>query len=133
MFFDTCFWVDLLRERNREERGPATRMLASLGETQILISVFVLCELRAGAESSESPQKELTRMSRLVEPHPVIYPDAAFAVLYGELSAALLKNGTPIPVMDLLIGVTAKRFAAPVLTRDVAHFRKIPGLVVEEY
>ena len=133
MFFDTCFWVDLLRERNRQERGPATRRLASLGETQILVSVFVLCELRAGAESSENPQRELTRMSRLVESHPVIYPDAAFAVLYGELSAALLKNGTPIPVMDLLVGVTAKRFAAPVLTRDVAHFRKIPGLVVEEY
>jgi predicted nucleic acid-binding protein len=46
---------------------------------------------------------------------------------------SLLRNGTPVPVMDLLIGVTAKRFAAPVLTRDVAHFKKIPGLVVEEY
>ena len=133
MFFDTCFWVDLLRERNRLERGPATRMLASLGETQVLVSVFVLCELRAGAESSENPQRELARISGLVEPHPVIYPDSAFAVLYGEVSAALLKNGTPIPVMDLLIGVTAKRFASPVLTRDLVHFRKIPGLVVEEY
>ena len=51
----------------------------------------------------------------------------------GEVSAALLKNGTPIPVMDLLLGVTAKRFAALVLTRDVTHFRRIPGLVVEEY
>jgi tRNA(fMet)-specific endonuclease VapC len=133
VFLDTCFWVDLLRERRKKERGPAIRMLESLGDTEILISVFVLCELRAGAELSENPRQELTRLSRLVESHPVIYPDSAFAVLYGEVFAVLLKNGTAIPVMDLLVGVTAKRFAMPVLTRDVGHFEKIPGLVVVGY
>jgi tRNA(fMet)-specific endonuclease VapC len=133
VFLDTCVWVDLLRERNRKEHGPATRMLASLGETEVLVSVFVLCELRAGAKVSANPRRELTQVSRLVESHPVIYPDSPFAVLYGEVFAALLKNGTPIPVMDLLVGVTAKRFALPVLTRDVAHFEKIPGLVVVGY
>jgi predicted nucleic acid-binding protein len=104
-----------------------------LGETEVLVSVFVLCELRAGAKVSANPRRELTQVSRLVESHPVIYPDSPFAVLYGEVFAALLKNGTPIPVMDLLVGVTAKRFALPVLTRDVAHFEKIPGPVVVGY
>ena len=108
-------------------------MLKSLGDTEILISVFVLCELRAGAELSGNPRQELTRLSGLVESHLVIYPDSAFAVLYGEVFAILLKNGTPIPVMDLLVGVTAKRFAMPVLTRDVTNFEKIPGLVVVGY
>ncbi len=133
MFLDTSFCVDLLRERNSKERGPAAMKLAALGETEVLISVFVLCELRAGAEMSDNPRRELARISAIVESHPIIYPDSTFAVLYGEVVAALLKNGTPIPVMDLLVGVTAKRHGMPVLTRDVNHFGKIPGLLIEDY
>jgi predicted nucleic acid-binding protein len=133
VFLDTCFLVDLLKERKRRERGPATQTLETLGETELLLSVFVLCELRAGAELSGDPQRELPQVTRLVESHPVIYPDSSFPTLYGEAAGWLLRQGTPIPVMDLMIGVIAKRFGAPILTRDTEHFKKIPGLVVLNY
>jgi predicted nucleic acid-binding protein len=35
--------------------------------------------------------------------------------------------------MDLMIGVMAKRFGTVVLTRDVEHFQKIPGVTVLDY
>lgn len=133
MFLDTSFLVDLLREHNRKERGPAVQKLESLGEIDVMISVFTLCELRAGAELSDNPRRELDRVTRLVEAHPVIYPDSSFPVLYGETLADLVRSGTPIPVMDLLMGVLALRFAVPVLTRDAGHFRKISGLEVLTY
>ncbi len=38
-----------------------------------------------------------------------------------------------IPVMDILIGICAMQEGIPVLTRDIAHFSRIPGLVVEPY
>jgi predicted nucleic acid-binding protein len=70
---------------------------------------------------------------RLVEGFDIISPTPPFAVLYGEIVGALMRSGTRIPRMDVLLGVMAKSFGMPVLTRDVAHFQKIPGLVVVGY
>ena len=133
MFLETSFLVDRLREVKRAQRGPASQKLESLKENEVMISVFTLCELRAGAELSDHPREELERVMQLVEPLPVIYPDSSFPVLYGEIVADLTRRGTPIPAMDLLLAVLAKRFAVPVLTRDVQHFSKIPGLEIVTY
>jgi predicted nucleic acid-binding protein len=133
VFPDTSFCVDLLREQRRGEKGPATSKLESLAGKPLLISLFVLCELRAGAEMSSNPRRELSRVVALVEGFEIICPTALFAVMYGEIVAALLKNGTPIPRMDVLLGVMAKSFEMPVLTRDMNHFAKIPGIVIESY
>ena len=133
MFLDSSFCIDLMREHNQGVNGPATTKLKSLGETGILISIFVVCELRAGAEMSKNPMQELARVESLVESLNVVYPDRSSAVLYGETVAALLKHGTPVPLMDVLVGVAAKAFGLPILTRDIDHFQKIPGLVVIGY
>ncbi len=133
MFLDTSFLVDLLREAKRAQRGPAKQKLESLAENEVMVSVFTLCELRAGAELSDDPGRELQRVTQLVEPLPVIYPDSSFPVLYGEILADLTRRGTPIPAMDLLLAVLAKRFAVPILTRDVQHFSKVPGLEIVTY
>jgi tRNA(fMet)-specific endonuclease VapC len=133
VFPDTSFCIDLLREQRRGERGPAESKLELLGRTPLLISLFVLCELRAGAEMSSNPRLELSSVVRLVEGFEIVSPTPPFAVLYGEIVASLLKNGTPIPRMDVLLGVMAKSFGMPVLTRDAKHFSKIPGLLIEAY
>ncbi len=133
MLLDTSVCVDLLRERGRGVRGPAHDALAKLGDTPIFISLFSLCELEAGMSLSDRPEAERRRVNALVGHLTVVAPDDAFALLYGEAAAYLLRNGTPIPVMDLLIGITAKSRSLPVLTRDTSHFRRIPGLVVEGY
>jgi predicted nucleic acid-binding protein len=80
-----------------------------------------------------NPRRELSRVVRLIDGFDVISPTPPFAILYGEIVAALLRNGTPVPRMDVLLGVMAKSFGMPVLTRDANHFGKIPGLVVESY
>ncbi len=133
MLFDTSVCIDLLRERGRGIQGPAHGALERLGSTPIHISLFSLCELEAGMSLSDRPEVERRRVNALVNHLTVLAPDDAFAVLYGEAAAHLLRNGTPIPVMDLLIGVTAKSRSLPVLTRDTTHFGRIPGLVVEGY
>jgi len=133
MFLDTSFIVDLLREQHRQADGPATRKLRELGETPLLASVFVLCELQAGARLSRDPRREMRRVALLSESVTVVYPDATFPVAYGEVEAHLRRSGTPIPTMDLLIGVTAKCHGLPLLARDPAHFTLIPGLVVQPY
>ena len=133
MFLDTSFCIDLMRERYRLKDGPAVRKLALLGQTPLYVSLFVLCELNAGARLSSRPEKEIKKVQRFSELVEVVLPDRAFAVAYGETEAFLRAQGTTIPTMDLLIGVTAKGYGLPILTRDTVHFGKIPGLVVEQY
>jgi predicted nucleic acid-binding protein len=133
VFVDTSFCVDLLREQHRGEEGPATRKLRELRGTPLLASVFVLCELQAGARLSQHPRRELGAVARLTEGLIVVYPDAAFPVAYAELEVYLRRNGTPIPTMDLLIGTTAKLHGLPLLAHDPTHFARIPGLVLEPY
>jgi len=133
VLLDTSFLVDLLRERARRLRGPATQKLESLGDAELELCVFVLCELLAGAEMSRDPDREIARVTALAETYPVIYPDSAFPALFGKTLAAVTRNGTPVPTMDLLVAVLAKRLDVPVLTRDIEHFGQVPGLRVVDY
>ncbi len=132
MFVETTFCIDLLREARRGP-GRATRKLEQLGDMPLFSAVFVLCELQAGARLCAQPQRELRSVERLAENLTVVYPDESFAVAYAELEVALRRNGTPVPTMDLLIATTAKMRGLPLLTRDMAHYHLIPGLVVEPY
>lgn len=133
MILDSCFCIDLFRETSRGKHGSARRKLETLENARLFISLFSLCELRAGAQMSNNPSGELKKLGLFMEYLEVLYPGTSFPVLYGELEAMLRKSGTPIPVMDLLIAVTAKSFGMPLLTRDLNHFSKVPGLVVETY
>lgn len=133
MFLDTSFCIDLLREQHRHENGPATIKLSQMGDSPVFISLFVLCELQAGARLSKIPEQELHKVSVFSGLVQVIYPDSTFAVVYGEIEAYLRKAGTSIPTMDLLIAATAKQYGIPIITRDLTHFKKVPELVIEPY
>lgn len=133
MFLDTSFCIDLFREYNKNIQGPALQKLKELKNIPIYLSVFVICELHTGANLSKNPKKELKKVELLIEDIQIVYPNQSFAVLYGETEAYLRKKGSVIPIMDLLIGISAKQYGLPLITRDYKHFNLIPGLVVERY
>jgi predicted nucleic acid-binding protein len=133
MVLDTSVCVDLLREAGRGAQGPATEAVGELGNTPVHLSVFSVCELETGVRLAVRPSQEQARLKHLLRRLTVLYPAPGFSALYAEAAAVLIAAGTPIPVMDLLIGVTAKAHSMPVLTRDPDHFSRVPGLVVESY
>ena len=133
MFIDTSFCIDLMREKRKGEQGPATAKLKSLGNTGLLLSMFSLCELRAGVELSKNPKDELRKIENILTYVTLVQPDEVFPVIYGEMEAYLRKTGKPVPVMDLLIGCSVKITGVPILTRDAIHFERMPGVVVERY
>ena len=131
---DTSFLVDLLRERRRDRFGAASTCLESLPEDDVLaVSVHVVCELMAGAHAAGAPKGEVERLSRLCETLVVRCPDEPFAIHYGRTLARLRKSGTSIDTMDLLIGMAAVNDDAPLITRNIRHFSKVPGLDLIEY
>ena len=131
-FFDTDFVIDLLREQRRGVVGPVHRKLEQLGETPIHLSVFVVCELEAGAARFHDPE-EVQRVRRLCQQFEVVYPDERFAPLYGATLAVLKQQRLTVATMDLLIGTLALVENDTLVTRNVRHFEKIPHLQIEKY
>jgi predicted nucleic acid-binding protein len=131
---DTTFLVDLLRERRRDQVGPASTFLERLPEDEVLgASVHVVCELMAGVHAAGAAAGELDRVARLCEALVVRYPDERFAAEYGRLLARTRTSGTSVDTMDLLIATAAVLDGAPLVTRNTRHFSKVPGLSIETY
>ncbi len=130
---DTSFLVDLMREAARRQDGPATRLLESRPDEVIGASVFVLCELAAGAELARDPASERERVARLSSSLETVMPDDRLPATYGRLLATLQRAGVKIGTMDLLIAATAVEAGAPLLTRNLKDFERIPELQILSY
>jgi predicted nucleic acid-binding protein len=131
---DSSLLIDVLRESARERPGPAFDVLESLDEGEVLgVSVHVLCELRAGAELARKSAREHEELDRLLGGLVVAYPDTRFAPLYARLLAATHRNKLPMASMDLLIATAALVDDAPLITRNVKDFSRVPGLRVIGY
>lgn len=131
---DSSFLIDLLRETTREKPGPAFDLVESLDEDEVMgVSVHVVCELRAGAELSSQALREHEALDQLLSGLLVAYPDDRFAPAYARLLASMLRSGKPVAAMDLLIATAATLDDAPLVTRNVKDFSRVPGLRVLKY
>lgn len=133
MMLDTTYVVDLLRERNRGAHGPATAFLKEHAAVKLRLPIFALCELQLGVDRSRRPARERQRLQQLTEYLEPVYPEPGFARVYSQLASRLLNAGTPIPLMDLLIGTMAVQHAEPLVTGDLDHFGRIETLVLLPY
>jgi predicted nucleic acid-binding protein len=130
---DTSYLVDLLREARRGKPGPATQRLDQIADEELWLSVHAACELHAGAERSERPWEERSRVAKLCSGLHLSVPGPGFAEAFGRLYATLAKRGTLVAAMDLLIATAAVQAGAPLLTRNVREFSRVPGLDLLAY
>lgn len=131
---DSSFLIDLLREQVRERPGPAFECIESLDPAELLgISVHVACELRAGAELARRPLAEHEALDHLLSGLQVVYPDQRFAGAYARLFAATSHRGSRMASMDLLIATAATLDDAALVTRNLKHFARVPGLRLLDY
>jgi len=131
---DSSLLIDLERENVLGRPGAAFDALESINESEILaVSVHVLCEVRVGAELGRQPLQAHERLDQLLSGLLVVYPDERFAPMYGRLRAAIKRSGKPIAAMDLLISTAAILDDAPLITRNLKDFSRVPGLRVIGY
>jgi len=129
---DTDFLSNLLR------RAPSTALvikLASVPPEQQFTSSSTLGELVYGAyRLQERAGALLQRMDETLSPNLPILPfDASAARRYGEVRAELERRGTPMGDADLRIASIALTRDLTVVTANVRHFQKVPGLAVENW
>ena len=134
LHLDTSFVIDLERETSHDRPGPAFEFLEALDPSEVLaISVHVLCELRTGAELTRKALDTHEALDRLISGLLVVYPDERFAHAYARLLAAIRASRREVATMDLLIATAATLDDAPLVTRNVKDFSRIPGLRVVRY
>jgi tRNA(fMet)-specific endonuclease VapC len=130
---DSTYLIDLLREQARGTSGKATAFLEDHVSDHVGVSVFVVCELEAGAAHATSPDRERARVQALLQAVSVVYPDARFAPEYADVLLKLRARGKTVATMDLLIAIAALVDGAALVTANRRHFDSIPGLKVLEY
>ena len=130
--FDTDILSNLLR------RMPSTILIAKLASVppeQQFTSSITLGELVYGAyKLGTRGAALLERLEKTLLPNLPILPfDAAAARRYGEVRADLEQRGLPIGDADLRIAAIALVRDFTVVTGNLRHFQRVPGLRVENW
>jgi tRNA(fMet)-specific endonuclease VapC len=97
------------------------------------ISTITLAELYTWALRAKAGAHRLTGVLDLLNDFVVIDLTPDVARKFGEVQASLLDTGQRAPQMDLLIGATALIHSLIVVTHNQQHFKKIPGLSLDDW
>jgi tRNA(fMet)-specific endonuclease VapC len=126
--------VVIASERRRETAEQLIqRIVNAVGDQHAALSAVGVTELVHGIYRAPLPEVRLRRQAFLDEllADLAVYPYTKdTAVLAGKIDAEQRNHGVIIPYPDLLIGVTALSLGFSVLTANVRHFERIPGLSV---
>jgi tRNA(fMet)-specific endonuclease VapC len=121
-----------------ERRGETVerlieRVVSVAGDQDAALSAVGLTELIHGVYRAQTPQMRVRRETFLQEllADVTVYPYAKeTAMLAGKIDGEQQSQGIVIPFGDLLIGATALSLGFSMLTANLRHFQKIPGLTV---
>ena len=124
------FDTDALSEPLKKQPLPAfVEWLATIPRERQYTSAVVIGELFAGAYREKVGGHHLTDIEERVLPSLSVIPyDAVVARVYGRLRAKLQDAGTPLAVPDLQIAATALHYDLELVTGNVRHFERVPGL-----
>jgi tRNA(fMet)-specific endonuclease VapC len=100
---------------------------------QLIMSVITYGELHYGATKSMQRTRALAQLEELVRDIPVEDLNSTAAQAYGEIRAALEKQGRLIGNNDLWIGAHAMALDVTLATNNEREFKRIAGLSVENW
>lgn len=125
---DTSVFIDLVR------RGESIRVLdVNLQGEPFAIASITASELLVGAYRSipgRNRERQFDFVETLLRDAPILAFDLAIARTHAQLIAGLAATGQMIGANDLLIAATALNRGYSVLTHNLRHFERVPGLVV---
>ncbi len=131
LLLDTNVLSEVLKKR------PSPRVIDRLraaSTDSLSTSVVSVWELRHGAARHPQGARLWDRITReVLSLVPVLPLGEAEAIRAGHVLATLVASGRSIGVEDVLIGATALVRGLTVVTRNMAHLSRIPGLRVESW
>ena len=130
MILDTTFFLDLIAE---DDAAVERALALERDAVPQRIPAQVVYELYVGVGYTDTPDEEAARLAGVLEGRSIVETTAAIAKRAGRIDGELRRDGERLPSSDLLIGATGLAFDEPVLTRNVDHFERIPGVTVVGY
>ena len=97
------------------------------------LSAIVLGELAFGAEKSAHGERNRARLETLSQRLPLVGIDHDTVRHYAAVRAALERQGTPIGANDTWIAAQALAIGAVLVTDNEREFRRVDGLVVQNW
>ncbi|THI85976.1 MAG: type II toxin-antitoxin system VapC family toxin [Nitrospira sp. CG24A] len=125
--------TDILSELLKQHPLVVQRVRAYLAEhDRLAFSIITRYELLRGLKAKQATTQEaaftLLCQACLILPLTDQVVDRA-ATLYGELH----RQGALLPDADLLIAATALEAQRTLVTNNLAHFQRVPHLVIETW
>jgi predicted nucleic acid-binding protein len=126
------FDTDAVSELLKPKPAPTSvRWLRTIPREDQFVSAVTVGELYQGAFRSHHCDRHLERTEGSVLPAVTVLPfDAAVARTYGQIRAELESMGKPLADADLQIAATALYHGLELVTGNLRHFRRVPGLLV---
>ena len=112
--------------------GEVATRLSRRHPSELCVSAITVAELRFGAEARRS-RKIHAAIDGFVSGVQVLAFDDVAAARFGAVAAALAAGGVPIGQMDTLIAAHSLAAGATLVTNNVKHFSRVPGLAVENW
>ncbi len=134
LILDSSVIIDAERRGETVEK-LIERVVTAAGDQEAALSAVGLTELVHGLYRAKTSPIRSRRQAFLDEllADLTVYPyTKETAMLAGKLDGEQQSKGVVIPFEDLLIGATALSLGYSVLTVNIRHFKKVPGLSVIE-
>jgi tRNA(fMet)-specific endonuclease VapC len=129
--------IAIAAERHRDSvQAFLQRVIATVGDQEAALSAVGVVELVHGIHRADTAERRARReafVEELLSTVPIYPLTTDVARLAGKLDAEQQTRGIVIPFADLLIGATALSLGYSVLTVNVRHFGRIPGLPVIQF
>ncbi len=128
LILESTFLIDLERAHHRGAPGPAVAFLEANHDARLYLPFVVAGEIASGIS-----MRDRARWEAFLAPFYVLPPTPEVSWQFGRAYRHLHDNGNLIGSNDLWIAATGLAYEMPVVTRNVEHFRRVPGLEVESY
>ena len=132
VILDSSILIEAERQR-RDAVRLLQRIRSQVGIYPLAICAISVAELAHGIYRANTPARRIARrefLDDLKAAIPTFSITSDTAELVGRIGAETALVGIIIPSDDLLIGTCALEQNYAVLTHNLRHFRKIPGLQV---
>lgn len=126
---DTNICIGLIR---RKPKGLIEKLVACL-PGEVGVSVIAVSELEHGVQKSAQPSQNLSALNNFLIPLEVKDFDQNAARVYGQIRAALERQGTPIGSMDMLIAAHALSLNVILITNNTREFERVQNLRLEDW
>jgi tRNA(fMet)-specific endonuclease VapC len=113
-------------------QGEVAARIKAQKPSDLCISAITVAELRYGADRKGSRKLHglIDTFAGAIE---VVSFDEAAALEFGRIGSLLAERGTPIGEFDVLIASHAVALRRTLVTNNLRHFSKVPGLALENW